>query len=197
MPVRWRAASTAATVAFLVAVVVAAVVAVFVVVRPAAQDDDADGELGVSPGLTRFDEADRKAAPTLEGPLVSGSGTASINHPGRVVVVNVWQSTCGPCRGEAAALEAAARRTAEDATFVGLDVVDQRAAAQAFLRSSGSSYPHIFDPDARELLKFNGVLPVQAIPSTAVIDRQGRIAARVIGPVSAQTLTQLIAEAAG
>ncbi|GAB2578768.1 hypothetical protein GCM10009593_16470 [Microlunatus antarcticus] len=163
---------------------------------PLGKNDDADSGLGVSPGLTRFDEVDRKDAPSIEGPLVSRSGVASISHPGKVVVVNVWQSTCGPCRGEAGALEAAARSTAEEATFVGLDVVDQRAAARAFLRTSGSSYPHIFDPDAQQLLKFNGILPVQAIPSTAVIDKQGRIAARIIGPVSAETLTQLIDEVA-
>ena len=192
MPVSLKVASTAATAAFLVAVVVA----VFVVATPVTRNDDADSGLGVSPGLARFDAADRKDAPSIEGPLVSGSGVASISHPGRVVVVNVWQSTCGPCRGEAEALEASARSTAEDAAFVGLDVVDQRAAAQAFLRTSGSSYPHIFDPDAQQLLKFNGILPVQAIPSTAVIDKQGRIAARIIGPVSAQTLTQLIDEVA-
>lgn len=193
MPVRWKVASTATTVGLLIAVVVAAF---FVVAKPGGKDSDADSGLGVSSGLARFTEADREKAPGVEGPLVSGSGRASISHPGRVVVVNVWQSTCGPCRGEADALEAAARSTAEDATFVGLDVVDQRAAAQAFLRTSGSSYPHIFDPDGQQLLKFNGILPVQAIPSTAVIDKKGRISARIIGPVSAQTLTQLIVEAA-
>ena len=192
MPVRWEVASTAATVAFLVAVVVA----VFVVATPATRNDDAESGLAVSAGLARFGEADRKDAPSIEGSLVSGSGVASISHPGKVVVVNVWQSTCGPCRGEADALEAAARSTAKEATFVGLDVADQRAAAQAFLRTSGSSYPHIFDPDAQQLLKFNGILPVKAIPGTAVIDKQGRIAARIIGPVSAQTLTQLIDEVA-
>ena len=172
----------------------AVVVAVFVVATPVTRNDDADSGLGVSPGLARFDAAVRKEAPSIEGPLVSGSGVASVSRPGKVVVVNVWQSTCGPCRGEARALEVAARSKAKEATFVGLDVVDQRAAAQAFLRTSGSSYPHIFDPDAQQLLKFNGIIPVQAIPSTAVIDKQGRIAARIIGPVSAQTLTQLIDE---
>lgn len=166
--------------------------AVLVVATPVTRSGDAESGLAVSAGLARFDPADRKDAPSIEGPLVSGSGVASISHPGKVVVVNVWQSTCGPCRGEADALEAAARATAKDAAFVGLDVVDQRAAAQAFLRTSGSSYPHIFDPDAQQLLKFNGILPVKAIPSTAVIDKQGRIAARIIGPVSAQTLTELI-----
>jgi len=192
VPRRWRIASTAATVAFLLAVLVA----VLLMARSPGSSDDTDGDLGVSPGLARFAEADRKDAPSIAGPVVSGSGRASISHPGSVVVVNVWQSTCGPCRGEADELEAAARTTREEAVFVGLDVVDQRSAAQAFLRTSRSSYAHIFDPDAQQLLKFNGVLPVQAIPSTAVIDKQGRIAARVIGPVSARTLTQLVAEAA-
>ncbi|MGI3780558.1 MAG: TlpA family protein disulfide reductase [Janthinobacterium lividum] len=192
MPVTWKVTSTAATVAFSVA----AVVAVLVVATPVTRNDDADNGLDVTPGLARFAEADRKDAPTIKGAPVSGSGVVSISHPGRVVVVNVWQSTCGPCRGEADALETAARLTKTEATFVGLDVVDQRAAAQAFLRTSASSYPHIFDPDAQQLLKFNGILPVQAIPSTAVIDKKGRIAARIIGPVSTQTLTQLIDEVA-
>ncbi len=192
MPVAWKVTSTAATVAFSVAVVVA----VLVVAVPVTRNDGADDGLGVTPGLARFAEADRKDAPNIEGAPVNGSGVVSISHPGRVVVVNVWQSTCGPCRGEADALDAAARSTQEESTFVGLDVVDQRAAAQAFLRTSASSYPHIFDPDAQQLLKFNGILPVQAIPSTAVIDKKGRVAARIIGPVSAQTLTQLIDEVA-
>lgn len=192
VPLTWKTASIATTVAFLVAVVVAAVV----VAMPGHANDDTDDGLGASPGVARFSGVDRKAAPQVEGPLVSGSGIASISHPGKVVVVNVWQSTCGPCRGEAAALEAAARQRTTQATFVGLDVVDQRAAAQAFVRTSGSSYPHIFDPDARQLLTFDGILPVQAIPSTAVIDKKGRIAARVIGPVSTRTLTELIDEVA-
>lgn len=139
VPVRWKVASAAATVAFLAAVIAA----VLVVATRVTTNDDADSGLGVSPGLARFDDPHRKDAPSIEGSLVSGSGVVSISHPGKVVVVNVWQSTCGPCRGEADDLEAAARSTTKEATFVGLDVVDQRAAAQAFLRTSGSSYPHI------------------------------------------------------
>lgn len=148
------------------------------------------------PGLTRFAIGSRSPAPVVEGPAIESSGTVSSGHPGRVVVVNVWQSTCGPCRAEAAALEKASKQTAADATFVGLDVDDQRASAQAFIRASGTSYDHVYDPDSEQLLKFNGLVPLSAIPSTLVVDRQGQIAARILGAVSADTLTQLVADVA-
>ena len=158
--------------------------------------DDAGAGLTSGPALTRFDGATRATAPIVEGPSVTGAATVSSSHPGRVVVLNVWQSTCGPCRAEAAALDATAERTAGQATFVGLDVHDQQASAQAFLRTSGNPYGHIYDPDGQQLLEFADVLPLQAIPSTLVIDQHGRIAARIIGPVSATSLTQLVDDTA-
>ena len=155
-----------------------------------------DAGVTASAGLTRFGVSGRGPAPLIDGQSVEGAGQVSSSHPGRVVVVNVWQSTCGPCRGEAAALEKSADQTVKQATFVGLDVDDQRASAQAFLRTSTSTYAHLYDPDGEQLLKFAGVLPLQAIPSTLVIDRHGRIAARIIGPIGANSLTQLITDIA-
>lgn len=161
-----------------------------------AGDSDAGDGVTVQAGLTRYDTSERSAAPTVSGPAVSGTATVSSSHPGKVVVINVWQSTCGPCRLESTALDEAAKQTAREATFLGLDVRDQQVSAQAFLRTSRSTYAHIYDPDGQQLLKFTGILPIQAIPSTLVIDREGRVAARIVGAVSATSLTQLIDETA-
>ena len=67
------------------------------------------------------------------------------------------------------------------------------APAQAFERAFGLTYPSIFDPDGELLLGF-GQLPPKAIPSTVVIDSEGRVAARVLGEVDATTLTGIVAD---
>lgn len=202
MPVTWKVTSTAATVAVSVAVVAAVLVAATTLLTGQASSssvtgwDAADPGAAVSTGVTHFSAGSRTVAPVIEGPAVVGKEVVSSGHPGRVVVINVWQSTCEPCRAEAEDLEAAALQTKTMASFVGLDVIDHRSSAQEFVRASGNSYPHVFDPDGKQLRQFNGVLPLQAIPSTAIIDRKGRTAARVIGPVSRDVLVELIAEAA-
>lgn len=203
MPAAWRATSTAATVTVSTVIVAAVVVVVTTLLTNHSsappitiQAAPAGPGAEVSTGVTRFGAGSRSVAPVIEGPAVVGDEGVSSANRGRVVVVNVWQSTCEPCRAEAQDLEAVASQTETVASFVGLDVIDERASAQEFLRATGSSYPQVFDPDGEQLRKFNGVLPLQAIPSTAIIDREGRTAARVIGPVSREVLAKLVAEAA-
>jgi peroxiredoxin len=75
--------------------------------------------------------------------------------------------------------------------FVGLDEQDQGPAARAFVRSTGSTYPHLVDEDGLLLVRLR-MLPQMGIPSTLVIDRHGRIAARVIGAVTASDLHRII-----
>lgn len=161
------------------------------VTRTSEQDA---GGVAVTTGLTLFAPAERKAAPTASGPAVDGVGVVSTaDYPDKVVVLNVWESTCGPCRAEAADLLEASHDTRDVAVFVGLNVRDrQTSAAQAFVRHHAIDYPQIWDPSGRQLLNFAGTLPLSSIPTTLVIDRQGRIAARIIGTVTATTLRQLV-----
>ncbi len=85
------------------------------------------------------------------------------------VVVNVWASWCGPCKLEAPHLAAAARRFGGRIQFLGVDILDRRSSAQAFIRSEGWSYPSLFDPagQIRSGLGFLGQ------PDTVFFDRQG------------------------
>jgi peroxiredoxin len=77
--------------------------------------------------------------------------------------------------------------------MVGLVTRDQQAAAEAFVRTFGLTYPSIIDTDAALQMRFGyDTLPPQAIPTTLVLDAQGRVAARVLGPVSAATLRGLV-----
>lgn len=138
----------------------------------------------------------RGPAPDLAGATLEGGEFRLSDHLGEVVVLNVWASWCAPCRAEAPVLEAVWQRVQEDGVqFVGLDTRDTEEAALAFLDAYDITYPNVIDADGRLQLLFSDTLPPQAIPSTLVVDREGRVAGRIIGRVTEATLTALIEEA--
>lgn len=140
---------------------------------------------------------DRGAAPDLVGPTLEGGEFRLRDHLGDVVVLNVWASWCAPCRAEAPVLETVWRDVRDDGViFVGLDTRDNVEAALAFLDAYDITYPNVIDADGRLQLLFSDTLPPQAIPSTLVVDREGRVAGRIIGRVTESTLTALIEEVA-
>lgn len=148
--------------------------------------------------ITQIAVGKRPAAPVASGEVVNGSGTVSTaGYPGKVVVLNVWGSWCPPCRAEAPALEKASVRTRGVAQFVGINIRDNaRAQAQAFVRAAHVTYPSIYDPQGIQLVRFAGQLSPVSIPSTLVIDKHGAIAVRISGPISQNTLVDLVDEAA-
>lgn len=140
---------------------------------------------------------ERQPAPDLVGPTLEGGEFRLSDHLGDVVVLNVWASWCAPCRAEAPVLEDAWREVKDDGVqFVGLDTRDTEAAALAFLDRYGVTYPNVIDTDGRLQLLFSDTLPPQAIPSTLVVDREGRVAGRILGRVTDATLTALIDDVA-
>lgn len=148
--------------------------------------------------LTRVPPEQRRPAPRITGELLDGGAFDSAELAGSVVVYNVWGSWCAPCRKEAPALVAAAEATRDTAVFVGINTRDlDPAPARAFVRAFDVTYDNVFDPDGRLLLEFAGELPASAIPSTLVVDAQGRVAARILGETTEATLTGLVADVAG
>ena len=159
---------------------------------------DQQGYVGSDGALTRIAPDQRTPGPTVSGTQLGADKTISTaDYPGKVLVLNVWGSWCPPCRQEAAGLQAASVATKADAQFVGINTRDfSPAAPEAFLRTSGVTYPSIFDPSGQSLLQLAGQVPPSAIPSTLVLDRQGRVAIRVLGTVSEKTLTAMVGEVA-
>lgn len=140
---------------------------------------------------------ERGPAPDLVGSTLEGGEFRLRDHLGEIVVLNVWASWCAPCRAEAPVLEAVWQDVQDDGVqFVGLDTRDTDEAALAFLEAYGVTYPNVIDADGRLQLLFSDTLPPQAIPSTLVVDREGRVAGRIIGRVTEATLTALIEDVA-
>lgn len=135
--------------------------------------------------------------PRLEGPTLGEGATLSVaDQRGHVVVINVWGSWCGPCRAEAPDLAAISQETAlRGVRFLGIDVRDEPAAALKFERTYGITYPSFDDRDGSLLARFNGIIPIGAVPSTLVVDEGGVVRARIIGRVDGPTLRSLIADA--
>jgi thiol-disulfide isomerase/thioredoxin len=156
----------------------------------------AEGFVAGSGTVTVLPEAERPAAPKVAGRSLDGEPLALGDFAGSTVVLNVWGSWCAPCREEAPDLVRAAERLRDqDVRFLGINVREPGvASAQAFVRSYDVPYPSIYDSDGSELLGFRGTLPPEAIPSTLVIDPQGRVAARVLGTVDESTLVGLVSD---
>jgi thiol-disulfide isomerase/thioredoxin len=159
------------------------------------------GQVGyptVPRNLTRIPPEQRQELPIVSGPALGSNRTiSSQDYRGKVVVINVWGSWCPPCRKEAPDLQAASVETKDTAQFIGITSKDyDPAPAEAFVRSFQITYPSIYDPNGKVLLAFAGELPPSAIPSTMIIDRQGRLAVRVLSEVSKITLVDMINDVA-
>jgi thiol-disulfide isomerase/thioredoxin len=148
--------------------------------------------------IVTFDPEDRGAPVEARGEAVDGSDLDLDDFRGRVVIANVWWSGCGPCRKELPLLVDVAEDVGEDAALLGINVrevgVDN---SRSFLREVGVDLPSFYDPGSEVLLAFSPDTAPRSIPSTAILDREGRLAALVTGEVrSPVTLRDLVEEIA-
>ncbi len=147
-------------------------------------------------------EADRGAPVEFAGVIESGEMVSSDDYLGDVLVVNFWYAGCPPCRLEAADLETLSQRFAADGvSFLGVNIYDQAPTALSFAKEFGVTYPSILDVnDGSVRLAFAGQVAPNAVPTTLVLDQQGRVAARISGlltepSVLRSMITDVLAEA--
>jgi thiol-disulfide isomerase/thioredoxin len=144
--------------------------------------------------MTRYAPGDRKSVQDVTGEHLDGKPFKLSELKGKVVVVNFWASWCAPCRGEAPSLEQVYTENKDKGVeFIGVNFKDSKANAEAFERKFKVTYPSLFDADGQVTLAFREV-PPSAIPSTLVLDRQGRVAARIIGATTYSKLNPLVAK---
>lgn len=144
-------------------------------------------------GVEAVSSQDRSDVPVIAGTTLDGQALDVTDLRGRIVVVNSWASWCAPCREETPAfVELSKGVDPADVAIVGLNVTDDADAARAFVEEFDVPYPSIVDEEGDILATIPGV-PPSSLPSTVILDREGRIAARVIGATDAMELATLIA----
>ncbi|MGW2719593.1 TlpA family protein disulfide reductase [Streptomyces sp. NPDC001492] len=147
-------------------------------------------------GISSAKKGERATAPDLSGKTVNGGQLDVASYKGKVVVLNVWGSWCAPCRAEAPNFEKVYQDLkAKGVQFVGINTRDTSVQnAVAFEKQQGITYQSLYDPTGKLMLRFQkGTLNPQAVPSTLVLDREGRIAARSLAALSEDKLRKMIA----
>ncbi|MER6915740.1 TlpA disulfide reductase family protein [Streptomyces sp. NPDC000594] len=147
-------------------------------------------------GISTVEPADRKSAGKLAGKTLEGEELDVADLKGKVVVINVWGSWCSPCRAEAPHFVKVAKELKpQGVEFVGINTRDpNKSPALAFEKDYGVPYPSLYDPAGKLILSGfpRGTLPPQSIPSTLVLDREGRVAARSLQELDDKRLRKMV-----
>lgn len=157
----------------------------------------APGDAPDSPGYVSGDGTvsilDSPQPLSLTGTSFQGEAVDIADYQGQVVLVNTWYAACPPCRAEAPELVALDAR--EDVQVVGVNNRDDAETAEAFERTFDVAYPSIDASDGSAIAQLQGVVAINAVPTTLVVDPEGRVYARIIGRADASTLEALIDDA--
>jgi thiol-disulfide isomerase/thioredoxin len=154
-----------------------------------------DEGIVVGAGTYHWFPVDRRGEPLeLAGKDLDGKALTLASMRGKPTVVNVWGSWCTSCHAEEPFLVDAAKKLGNGANFVGIDTQDPGTSqSKTYNARYGITWPSFFSPGGEALLTFSGVVTPNSVPSTIVLDAQGRPAAAFIGPVpSALTLVETV-----
>lgn len=147
-------------------------------------------------GISTVAKSERQPVNKIAGETLDGTKLDVADLKGKIVVLNVWGSWCGPCRQEAKHFAKAAKETeSQGVAFVGINTRDSnKGAAVAFEKDYGVPYPSLYDPMGKLIVNGfpKGSLNPQAIPSTVVLDRNGKIAARSLMALDEEKLRSMI-----
>jgi len=145
--------------------------------------------------VTTWNPDERGEPVEVSGSAYDGSAVNLADFRGQVVIVNTWYAACPPCRAEAPDLVAIGARS--DVQVIGVNGRDDAGTGLAFERTFAVSYPTIDDQDGHAIAALQGLVALNAVPTTLVLDPEGRVAARIIGRADPSTLAALVADAAG
>lgn len=146
--------------------------------------------------VTIWEPHERKGPVEITGTDYAGDPVDVTAWRGDVVVLNTWYAECPPCRAEAPDLVALANDYADDGVRVlGINSTNAPGAAQAYERTFDVPYPSVHDRDGAATAALQGIVPLQAVPTTVVLDREGRVYARILGLARGSTLRGLVDDA--
>ena len=156
-----------------------------------ARKGDGKGYVAGDGSIEQIAPGDRSTTIAVRGTTLDGAPIDSSTYRGKVVVLNTWGSWCPPCNAEAPGLQKAwTGLKAKDVQFIGIDVREGADAGCAFQRKFSITYPSIAWDGGAVLLQLKG--KATATPTTLVLDRRGRLAARISGEAQGTTLTDMV-----
>lgn len=137
-------------------------------------------------GFVRLDRPARQ----VSLPSLRGRGTIDVaGLAGKPIVMNFWSSTCDPCKQETPALAGVARALGAKVSFVGIDTIDNRAKAIAFVTRYKVSYPIAFDPNGTAANQYG----VPGLPVTFFLSPSGKtVVGENIGALTAAKLRRIL-----
>lgn len=139
--------------------------------------------------ITEVAEANRGEAISFTATDLEGNAISSSDFAGKVLVVNFWYAGCAPCRAEAKDLEKVYAQFADkNVAFIGVNVRDGADTAKTFNTTFGVTYPSVTDLEGKVQLAFSSSVAPNAVPTTLVLDTQGRVAARVLGRIASDSI---------
>jgi peroxiredoxin len=152
--------------------------------------------------ITEINLENRGDVISFTGTTETGETVNSADYLGTVLVVNFWYAGCAPCRAEAPDLEQVYQETSSSGvSFLGVNVRDLAPTIDTFNSRFGITYPSVIDQDGQMQLAFASQVPPNAVPTTLILDAQGRVAARILGqlkdPSILKTLVTDIAKESG
>lgn len=135
--------------------------------------------------VTEIASANRLAPIDFAGTLESGATTTLADYRGQVLVLNFWYAGCAPCRAEAPDLQALwTKYQDQNVSFLGVNIRDRLSTARGFATTYGITYPSVIDAGTGAMqLAFSGTVAPNAVPTTIVLDPQGRTSARILGRI--------------
>ncbi|GEL96769.1 TlpA family protein disulfide reductase [Cellulomonas terrae] len=163
---------------------------------PTTPDDVAGQGYQSGDGSTTTWAPDERSGPLeLAGTDFTGTSQDVADWRGDVVVLNTWYANCPPCRAEAADLADLSTDYADEGVrLLGINRTDDAGTAQAFERQFEVPYPSLADTDGAAIAALQGTVPVNAVPTTVVLDRSGMVAARILGLADPSTLRSIVDE---
>lgn len=159
-----------------------------------AQANSGDGKnyIAGDGAVQEYQVSERSEPVAIKATTYHGTDVDFSQWQGKPIVMNFWYAACAPCRIEAPDLKKIAEGFGDKVEFIGVNVRDEAEAAKAFERTFEIPYESIQDTSGDIQLAMTKYVPLQAVPSTLVLDREGRVRARVIGAVEPSTLKSLI-----
>ena len=145
--------------------------------------------------IVQIAPADRDGPIEASGEDLDGDPLDIAAYRGQVVVANVWASWCPPCRKEMPTVVDLADTLPADVAVLGVNIRENGiAAAQSFVREAGMDFPSFYDPSSEVLLEFSEDIGPYSLPSTVILDRQGRLAAIILGVIPGRATVEALIE---